>query len=371
MLPDNVLVEIFDFYRNNHEYTRHTVWKWHLLVHVCQRWRQIVFVSPHRLNHQILCTHKTPARKNLGIWPAFPIVIDYRYSWRGVTPNNKDNVIAALEHPSRICYVNLNVTGPQLGNMAMVMQEPFPMLTRLDISLTGANASVLPDGFLGGSSPCLQEVYLHGIPFPELPTLLSSTSDLVTLALSIIPAAGYISPEAMVVVLAALPRLETFIIGFQSATLRPSQIHPPPLTRIILPALTTFQFQGACEYLENLVAHIDSPQLDRIYMNYLSINQLVDVQVAQLSKFFDRSVGPKLTLFKHVRVNFFRGFISFAIYRHANHPSSDWLPVSSHVKGLTSMFPMQPTGRCSANFLRHSPMWPISSSRLGSRKTVN
>src|SRR6266702_8393157 len=184
-------------------------------------------------------------------------------------------------------------------------------------------------------------------------------------SLSIIPAAGYISPEAMVVVLAALPRLETFIIGFQSATLRPSQIHPPPLTRIILPALTTFQFQGACEYLENLVAHIDSPQLDRIYMNYLSINQLVDVQVAQLSKFFDRSVGPKLTLFKHVRVNFFRGFISFAIYRHANHPSSDWLPVSSHVKGLTSMFPMQPTGRCSANFLRHSPMWPISSSRLG------
>jgi len=76
MLPDNVLLGIFDFYRNHHDYTRRAVC---LLVHVCRRWRQIVFASPHRLDLRIVCKSRTPVRKNLGIWPALPILIDYHY----------------------------------------------------------------------------------------------------------------------------------------------------------------------------------------------------------------------------------------------------------------------------------------------------
>ncbi|KAI9455082.1 hypothetical protein BJY52DRAFT_1417606 [Lactarius psammicola] len=112
-LPDDVLLEIFDFCQKNH----HTqdddtlrigrnVWKWHILVQVCRRWRQIIFGSPHRLNLRILCTYRTPVRKNLGIWPAFPIVIDYHYrqSKRGIQPDDEDNVVAALnsEHLDRV-----------------------------------------------------------------------------------------------------------------------------------------------------------------------------------------------------------------------------------------------------------------------------
>ena len=128
-LPDNVLLDIFDFYRKNH-HLRSLVWRWHILVHVCQRWRQIIFASPHRLNLQILCTHGTPVRKNLGIWPAFPIVIDL-YSLSNLTPYDEDNAITALEHPDRVCYVRLNANSSQLGKMAMVMQKPFPVLTCL------------------------------------------------------------------------------------------------------------------------------------------------------------------------------------------------------------------------------------------------
>ncbi|KAI9456664.1 hypothetical protein BJY52DRAFT_1417047 [Lactarius psammicola] len=44
----------------------------------------------------------TPVRKNLGIWPAFPIIGDYQYLWSSnVMPNDEDNIIAALEHPDR------------------------------------------------------------------------------------------------------------------------------------------------------------------------------------------------------------------------------------------------------------------------------
>ena len=314
-------LEIFDFYRKDHDYIRHLVWKWHIPAHVCQRWRQVVFASPHRLNLQILCTYGTPVRKNLSIWPAFPIVLDYRYSRRHVTLNDEDDVVATFEHPNRVCYLGLDITGSQLGKMATVMQGPFPVLTHLHIVLKDGNASVLPGEFLGGSAPCLQVIYLRGIPFPTLPSLLLSTSDLVKLHLFNMPPTGYISPEAMVACLALLPSLQNFVIGFQLATSRPDRIHPPPITRTVLPVLTSFEFKGANEYLEDLVARIDSPQLDRIYIDYL--NQIVDLQVAQLSKFIDRSVGPELTQFRHAQIGFISGWSTFTMYRHANQPSSD------------------------------------------------
>ncbi|KAH9170323.1 hypothetical protein EDB89DRAFT_2072154 [Lactarius sanguifluus] len=318
ILPDHVLLEIFDFYlyRMNHDALR-LVWKWHLLVHVCQRWRQIIFTSPRRLNLQILCTWRTPVRKNLGIWPTFPIVIDHGFSEassRSTCSRGEGNVIAALKHPNRVCYLDLNVTGAQLGKMAKVMQEPYPVLKHLNISSKVGNVPVLPAKFLGGSAPRLQEVYLCGIPFPTLPTFLLSASDLIELDLhDILPtASGYISPEAMVVGLAALPRLKNLTIEFQLVTPRTDPIRPPPVTRTVLPALTDFQFQGAIEYLEDLAVQIDSPQLDRIHIYYL--NQPVDFQVTQLPKFIDRSMGPRLTPFKHAGITFSGDRASFDIY---------------------------------------------------------
>ncbi len=321
MLTDNVLVEIFDFYRNNHDHTRHTVWKWHLLVHVCQRWRQVVFASPHRLNLQILCTERTPVRKNLCIWPVFPIVIVfYRYSWSGLTSNDEDNVTAALEHRDRVCYLFVDVTGLQLEKIATAIQKPFPVLTDLIIVKRDEGALVLPDGFLGGSAPCLQQIHLHGIHYPALPTLLLSTSDLVSLRLRHIPPTGYISPEAMVVGLAALPRLKFFYIEFQSTTSLPDRIRPSPVTRTVLPALALFRFRGASEYLEDLLARIDGPQLIRIDISYS--NDLSDFQVAQLSKFVHRSVGFELTPFRRARVSPFSGWVDFTLH-HPNYPGRD------------------------------------------------
>jgi hypothetical protein len=321
MLTDHALLEIFDFYRKNHPrdqvYDLNLVWEWHLLVQVCRRWRQIIFESPHRLNLQILCTHRTPARKNLGIWPTFPIVI--AGSWSSLMPNGEENLIAALEHLDRVRCVKLYSMSSQLGKIATVMQKPFPLLTRLDIlSDDRVWPLVLPAEFLGGSAPCLQNIALTGVPYPALPTLLLSTSDLVTLELRRIPSSGYISPEAMVVGLAALPKLETFILELQAAIFHPDRTHPPHITTTVLPALAHFVFQGAYEYLEDFVAQIDSPQLNRIHIHYS--NDLVDV--AQLSKFVDRSVGPKLSLFKHAGVSFFGYFISIAVYHHADRSSS-------------------------------------------------
>ncbi|KAH9163255.1 hypothetical protein EDB89DRAFT_575917 [Lactarius sanguifluus] len=328
MLPDNVLLEIFDSYRTqSHTYQEdlpHSVvlkspWKWHLLAHVCRKWRQIILESPLRLNLQILCTHKTPVRKNLGIWPAFPIAISYYPPGTSKRPLGQANVINAFKHLDRVCYVSLNLTVPQLGKMVTVMQEPFPVLTYLDVSLGGGSAPVLPANFLGGSAPCLRTIHLRDIPFPALPSLLLSASDLVKLELRNIPPTGYISPEAMVASLAALPRLEIFVIEFRSATSRPDQILPPPVIRTVLPSLTYFEFQGASEYLEDLVARIDGPQLDHIFTIYL---KFVDIQVAQLSRFINRSVGPDLDPDKLAHFVFYSTGVGLAVYNHAYSPGT-------------------------------------------------
>ena len=339
LLPEIVLLEIFDFCRLNHTFYFLRVWKWHLLVHVCRRWRQLIFESPHRLNIQILCTHKTPVRKNLCIWPTLPIVVDCTYFGRGISPEGEDDVIAALEHPDRVCYIRLKVTRSELENMVAPMQVPFPVLTRLEIFSMSDDAPALSPGFLGGSAPLLEEITLGEIPFPALPTLLLSTNHLVVLTLCEIPPTGYISPEAMVVGLAALTKLEFFTIKFQSADPLPDQIRLPPDTRTVLPALTSFTFQGACEYLEDLVGRIDSPRLDRIHINCL--DRLFDAPVIQLAKFLDRSIGPKLTLLKHARVCFFNDYyFSFAIYHQTNHPSSDWQPAQAIIscEGIDRQF---------------------------------
>ena len=251
-------------------------------------------------------------------------MITYGYSGRSKNPRGEGNIIAALQHPDRVCDVELDINGSQLEKMSKVMKKPFPVLERLLINSNDGSAPILPGRFLGGSAPGLREIALHCISYPALPTLLFSASNLVEFDYRDIPPTGYVSPMMMVACLAALPRLKRFLMEFRSATSRPDRIFPPPVTRTVLPALSHFEFVGANEYLEHLVARIDGPQLDGIIITYL--NQLVDLQVPQLSKFIDRSVGYKLTLFKHAEVFFQNDWVSFTMYPRANHPFLDWRP---------------------------------------------
>jgi hypothetical protein len=270
---------------------------WNVLVHVCRRWRYIVFASPRRLDLRLECNATTPVREMLDIWPCFPIVVNdsQMRAYRG------DNIIAALKHHNRVCKINLgDLTSPLLKRLATVTEGPFPELT--DLSLTSielAPSPVLPDSFLGGSATRLQSVTLEDIPFPGLPKLLRSSNDLVTLHLSKIPNTGYFSPEMMAVCLPALTRLESLSIEFQSPASRPDQRSTPPLTRIVLPALTKLEFRGVSEYFEDLVARIDTPVLSRVRISFF--NQL-DFDVPQFALFVGRT--ESLGSFKRAKLSF-------------------------------------------------------------------
>ena len=192
--------------------------EWHTLIHVCRKWRYIIFASPRVLNLRLLCTIGTPARARLAIWPAFPIAVIGSVD---STPLEvvADNVMASLEHKDRVYRIDLQrIPNSLMGRIAAAMEEPFPMLTDLTLH---AMAPVLHDSFLGGSAPGLQSLRLTSVPFPALWKLLPTATHLVSLELWDVPHSGYISPSTMATCLSVLTRLEDLRLGFQSPRSRP------------------------------------------------------------------------------------------------------------------------------------------------------
>ena len=291
-LPDDVLLEIFNFhgYYDNDFVGVEREKAWRTLVHVCRRWRSIVFGSPRFLNLQLVCRTRTPARDMLEVWPALPLIVSHLNYHIG----SVDNIIAALECSERVYRISLNIVwGSEL--VLAAMQQPFPELTNLD--LTSYNnqfnktMAVVPDSFLGGSAPRLEYFSLFGIPFPGLPELLLSATHLVTLRLENIPHSGYISPDRMVAVLSTLTKLERLSLGFEPRPYPdPASQRPPPSTRSVLPRLTSFEFMGVSKYLDDLVACIDASRLNVLDITFC--NNIV-FDTPQLVRFISHTPKAK------------------------------------------------------------------------------
>ena len=181
-------------------------------------------------------------------------------------PINEDDVITLLKHHDRVRWVRLRVsTSLQFRKLLTVMQEPFPELTNLEISVhDSVNVPSLPHGFLAGSSPRLRVVQFDGIPFPELPASCLSSRDLVSLHIDAISTIGYISSEAMAAGLAMMTKLESLRMQFPYwGSLEQRTRNPdPPIHRVVLPALKDVALVCWLEYMEDFVAQCDAPRLD-------------------------------------------------------------------------------------------------------------
>ena len=299
MLPDVCLLEIFDVYvyEADDDNEGDGIEAWHTLVHVCRKWRSVVFGSPRRLNLRLYCGVHTPVREILDIWPPLPIVLKAF----GPETWDENNINAALEHSDRIYQlVIFDIPSSDTGKTFAALQQPFPALTFMRFVFDIETAPVIPDSFLGGSAPSLQKLALNRIPFPGLPKLLLSSTHLVDLDLQNVPHSGYISPEAMVTALSVLTRLERLHIGFRSPRSHPDRrTQHPPTTRALLPVLTKLDFNGVGEYLEDFVARIDAPLLDKLTINFS--HQLI-FDTPQLTQFINRT--PKFETHDEARVVF-------------------------------------------------------------------
>ena len=361
MLSDDIFLEMFGFILSLPDLQ----WKWRILLHVCRRWRQIIFSSPLRLDLQLLGTFGTPVRKYLGCWPAFLLAIDYSLArnkslYGDITPNDVDNILAALERHDRVRHINHSVSSSLMADLFAVMEEPFPALTHLLLSCTDpdkvqvlededededgdGDGLVIPSNFLGGSGSRLHEISFFNIPFPTIPAILSSASDLVKLQLENVPRTPFPSPEAMVHCVAVLTRLEDISIEFQSAlsTRHRKHLRPSPETWVVLPALASILYKGDNAYLEEFVARINTSLLNSIDITYS--DEDFNYRVTELIKLIERS-NLQLSRFRFVEI-FFEPRKTTFFLRPQTNPNerviaiqiSSWGGVRSQVADMTEM----------------------------------
>jgi len=277
--------------------------EWHTLVHVCRRWRNLAFTSPRHLDLQLLyMPHLRSVKEMLDIWAEIPIYIHHCDFPNFPSKEARDNVVAALRLNHRVSGIRLKaISDSDWEAFGPPMQRPFPALTRLWAGPAFLTKNAIPRSFLGGSAPSLRDLYLNHVPFPTLPELLLSATNLVRLRYDDIPPSGHISPQAMVTGLSALTRLETLSLKFrspQSLSDRAIRI-PPPHTRTLLPALTYLRFQGIPEYMEDIVAQIDAPFLESIKITFFHQQVL---EISELAKFVRRA--DKLSLIDRAEVTY-------------------------------------------------------------------
>ena len=308
MLPDDVLLEIFDFCADEEQFTKKQVEAWLSLVHVCRLWRGIVFRSPRRLNLRLVCTPGTPVRDTVDVWPALPLLIRVE----GSDTLDMNNIISVFERDVRVSQIKfVGIPGLQLERVSAAMQGPFPELIHLELSSNDKTVPpVLPDSFLGEFAPSsLRFLLLSRISFPsfKLLSILLSATHLVDLHLLEIPNFSYISPEAMLGILITLTNLESLSLKFQSPRFpRPQAYYRSRSTHFVvlrvLPVLTRFWFKGENEYFDDLVTSIDSPQLE--YLDIIFFNDLI-FDIPQLLQFITRT--PMLNAPEKARISFGHG----------------------------------------------------------------
>ena len=146
LLPDDVLLEIFDFYVDmssgydgNHRF-------------MCVDDGGTLF-SDHRVASICNSLYTRNARKrHIGCLAS---LASYHSEHSGLIKLSLSNIITALGQSNRVRQVALYLAGWQLEEVFAAMQVPFPELIHLQLRSYDKTLPVIPDSFLGESAPRL------------------------------------------------------------------------------------------------------------------------------------------------------------------------------------------------------------------------
>jgi hypothetical protein len=235
---------------------------WPRLVHICRRWRCIVFTSHRDLHLRLFCTHGTPVLKTLECWPSLPIVVEYGGSLAldPQIPEEEVDILAALQHCRRVTSISLTITRSLLESIDAI-KGPFSELEHLALLSHDGVQLALPSKFRPG--PRLRSLHLTGISPLGLPGLLSSSTGLVDIQLHEIPSIGCFSPKPLLNALSGMTRLQSLSLQFLPSTAY-VVVHLPPGYRLVLPTLTSLKYQGTSECLKGLLVGVNAPRLSRL-----------------------------------------------------------------------------------------------------------
>ena len=297
VLFDDVLLQIFRWYRLEEGNNWNLRYTWRTLTHICRKWRNLIYGSWSYLDMCLLLTNNSPSIDTLIHLPPLPLVIDYSDRTRTVSQKDEDNIRFGLQQHGRLRRVVLRAPYSSLRMWLEPMNNPFPRLRDLSLSSTTVEKTnpMFPETL---QAPDLRRLSLHGITLSTESPLLSSTIALSKLSLTCIGASSYFPPEHLVTQLQCLPHLEELSIDFAFSKSLPGierdrLLAPnPPMT---LPALRRFIFGGEDVYLDNLVAQINTPLLEQ-----LTLTLLFDFTytIVNLAEFICRDEGSQCIIAK-------------------------------------------------------------------------
>ncbi|KAI9443736.1 hypothetical protein BJY52DRAFT_1216752 [Lactarius psammicola] len=201
-LSDKVLLNIFRYFLDVSP--RH----WPTLLHICRKWRHIVFASHRALHLRLKCTYGTPVLKILDCWPSLPIIVEYGGSLEldSPTPKDEDNIMAALKQSDRVSSITLTVTNPLLEKISAI-ETPFSELEELVLLSRDCTWPTLPGTFGWGTR--LRSLHLTRTASFVLPGLLYSSRNLVDLQLHEVLDPWLFSPEALTDALSGMAQLRS------------------------------------------------------------------------------------------------------------------------------------------------------------------
>jgi F-box-like len=314
-LPTEVLLEIFDSYRQafQHERLYERVWSsnmgWFKLVHVCRDWRQVVLASPARLQARILFTpHRTRKAITGNFSPLLPIAVDYRSTPAKSMWSTKIlyRVISALAYPDRVCWIAISLPSEIVRNWNMTIlnmkllaavNQPFPALESLELDCKGIQSmrSLYPPPFLSAQTPHLRRLKFIGNTSTLLSDILSRTTSLVDLTLCITRVFFKPSGTQLLVYLQDMPFLRPLELEMWSN----HRLTPPDLPGsdgtkdILLSKLTSFCFTGSTTQLGALMTGLTTPSLTELRIAHPSLFPFSMAHTIHLSRFL-HTTGKQL-----------------------------------------------------------------------------
>jgi hypothetical protein len=291
MLDDDSLLHVFYLYRpflsgedqddhdrllGGNEIETRGRW-WYTLVHVCQRWRSIIFRSASYLGVFLVCTYGTPVADMLEHSPPLPLAIHYTTEGREITTDDEQGITFALKQRDRVLRVRLTMPDTSLlEKFIAVMDEEYPILEHLNIGSQIEDVStilIIPETL---QAPHLRLLWLRGFALPMGSLLITTAVSLVTLFLVMVHPSMFFHPNTLLQWISLMPQLERLAIYFDflipNRNVEIQLMHTPIIAPVTLPNLRYFQFHGVSTYLEALVHRITTPRLEKLNIEF--INQL-------------------------------------------------------------------------------------------------
>ncbi|KAI9449944.1 hypothetical protein F5148DRAFT_1245257 [Russula earlei] len=334
ILPYEVLLEIFDSYRqtylqmSNYERRWNSNQGWFKLAHVCREWRRVVLTSPSRLHLRLVFTqHRTRRALEMKNLPPLPIIVDYGDgAW---TVNSENRMVSALAYPNRVCGIVFRGRERGLKRLLAAMNRPFPALESLELNFQAARGLNLLTLFLGVDFPPpffrthlshIRRLTFTGRVTTFLSQMLSYTKSLVDLTMTV-DRVSLPGGKPLLAHLQDMPFLRHLEVAVRpSFSSMPSTNFPSPpggtRTAFLLSKLTRFRFIGQTARADEFVAGLSTPSLQDLYVSLR--HDTPTLPVSHLSAFI-QDTG---ILFFAAQLEISQASLSISMLAHS-HPTED------------------------------------------------